>query len=112
MSGQPLRGDRCRFALLLAGSHLRGNFFSEVVDRLLDAFAYFVVSEGNDFSTGFLSQFANLDFRVLDERLLDQAGFSKELADATSNHLLDDFGGLALDLIFVKRQENFLFLSI
>jgi hypothetical protein len=30
--------------LLLGGSQLGSNFFSEVVDRLLDAFAYFEVS--------------------------------------------------------------------
>jgi hypothetical protein len=83
VSGQPLRVDSLKTVLLLAGSHLSSNFFSEVVNWLLDAIAYFEVSEGNDFSAGFLGQLTDLDFRVLDERLLNQAGFSQELADTT-----------------------------
>src|SRR5690606_24450293 len=61
--------------------------------------------------TSLLRQLANLDVRGLDERLLNQAGFGQELADTTANHLLDDFGRLAFDLVFVQRQEDFLLLG-
>ena len=99
-------GRQFRTVLLLACSHLSSNFSSEVVNWLLDAITYFEVSEGNDFSAGFLGQIADLDFRVLDERLLNQAGFSQELADTTGNHFFNDFGWLAFDLVFVEAHEH------
>ena len=107
MSGQPLWGDR-RAVLLLGSSYLSGNFFSEVVDWLLDAFANLEVGEGNDFSTGFLGQLANFDFRVHDESLLFQRGFGLELGDTTVDHVLNDVFRLASDLVGVQLQEDVL----
>src|SRR5690606_39117126 len=78
---------------------------------LLDTFAYFETHEGYDFGTGLLGQRTDFDFRILDERLLDQAGFSEELADAALDHVLDDIFRLAGNLVGVQRQENFLFLG-
>ena len=106
MSGQPL-GSTVETVLLLVGcSHLSSNFFSEVVNWLLDAFAYFEVSEGNDFSTGLLGQLTDLDFRVLDERLLNQAGFCQELADTAFDHIFNNVFWLAFDFFFVQLQEH------
>ena len=99
-------GRQLKTVLLLGGSQLGSNFFSEVVDRLLDAFAYFEVGERNDFSTGFLGQFANLDFRVLDERLLNQARFSQELADTAFDHVFNNVFWLAGDLVSIEGQEH------
>ncbi len=87
---------------------MSSHFVSEVINWLLDAVAYFEVGEGNDFSAGFLGQITDLDFRVLDEGLLDQTGFCQELGDTTANHFFNDFSWLAFDLVFVQLQEDIL----
>src|SRR3990167_5609674 len=100
VSGQPLRGDRSKPVLLLAGSPLSRYFVSEVRFNFLDAFTYAVTYEGYDFSAGFLGQSTNGDFWILNESLLNQAGFSEELGDTAGNHFLNDFGWLSFYLFF------------
>ena len=65
--------------LLLGRSYLSSHFGSEVDLCLLDTLAYFVANEGYDFGAGFLGQLTDLDFRVLDESLLNQTGFRRVL---------------------------------
>src|SRR5690606_15745489 len=110
-SGQPLWDNWPNRRLLLAGSNLSGNFGSEVGLGLLDTLAHFVTNEGNDFGTGFLHQVTDLDFRIHDEGLLDQAGFGQELGDTAFDHVLYDVFRLAGDLLGVQLQEDFLFLG-
>src|SRR5690606_37441343 len=97
--------------LLLGSGYLSSYFGSEVGLGLLDALAHFVAGEGNDLGTGLLDQFADLDFRVHDEGLLDQAGFGQELGDTALDHVLDVVLRLAVDLVGVQLQEDFLFLG-
>src|SRR5690606_11427728 len=113
VSGQPLRNYSIfsEPVLLLAGSNLSGYFGSKVDFSTLDTFAYFETHEGDDFGTGLLGQRTDLDFRIFDKRLLDQAGFSKELVDAALDHVLNDVFRLAGNLVGVQRQEDFLFLG-
>src|SRR5690606_32171946 len=102
------RWSRC--ALLLGSSNLSGDFSSEVDLSAFDTFAHFKAGEGQDFSAGFLGQVTDLDFRILDESLLNQTGFSQELVDAALDHVLNDVFRLASDLVGVQRQEDLFFL--
>src|SRR5690606_38915591 len=100
-----------RETLLLGSGDLGSDFSGEVDLGALDAFAHFVTHEGNDFGTGFLHQVTDLDFRIHDEGLLDQAGFGQALVDTALDHVLDDVFRLAGNLLGVQLQEDFLLLG-
>src|SRR5690606_40066365 len=109
----PARGaDRVVHAasLLLGSSNLRSHFRCEVDFLALDALAHLEAGEGYDLGAGFPGQITDLDFRILDEGLLDQAGLGQELVDPALDHVLDDVLRLAGDLVRVQRQEDFLLL--
>src|SRR5690606_6346080 len=83
-------------ALLLLGSSNLSSYFSSKVDLgTLDALTHFKADERYDFSTGLLGQITDLDVRILDEGLLDQAGFRQELVDTAFDHVFNDIFWLA-----------------
>src|SRR5690606_32423402 len=88
--------------------HLGHNFRSKVSLFLLDALADNQAHEADHVSASGLDQRTHGLVRVLDERLVQQADFLEELADAAAEHLLDDFRRLASHVRLCT--DDFLFL--
>ena len=80
---QPLGLIRARVRLGLGGGNLGGDFSSEVVNALFDAFTNDEERVAADLGAGSLHEFADGLLVVLDERLVDERDFLEELLDRT-----------------------------
>ena len=75
---QPLGLIRARVRLGLGGGNLGGDFSSEVVNALFDAFTNDEERVAADLGAGSLHEFADGLLVVLDERLVDERDFLED----------------------------------